>query len=206
MTDKTIIFDLGGVLLDWNPRYLFSEIFSEETEMDYFLREICSPSWNAKMDADLTFEEGISELLPVFPEYAEQIRLYHTRWSDMLRGELSDSLDILRELKEAGVKLAGLSNWPWEKFLMIKDRYQFLAWLDPLVVSGEVGVAKPDPAIYQILLQKVGMPAGDCLFIDDMPENIKAAAQQGFETIHFSSAENLRAELVGRGFLDEVGL
>ncbi len=201
---KTIIFDLGGVLLDWNPRYLYNEIFQEETEMEYFLSEICSPSWNAKMDANRSFEEGISELLPVFPEFAEQIRLYHTRWSDMLRGELSDSVDILRELKEAGFKLAGLSNWPREKYLMIKGQYQFLAWLDPLVISGEVGVAKPDPDIYQILLQKVGVPAGDCIFIDDMPENIRAAARQGFETIHFSSAENLRSELVGRGFLEKA--
>lgn len=201
MTDKTIIFDLGGVLLDWDPRYLYREVFPEETEMEYFLSEICSPSWNAKMDAALSFEEGISELLPVYPEYAEQIRLYHTRWSDMLRGEISESVALLGELEEAGSKLAGLSNWPWEKYLMIKDQYQFLAWLDPLVISGEVGVSKPSPAIYHILLQKLGVPAGDCIFVDDMPENITAAAQLGFETIHFSSAENLRSELVGRGFL-----
>lgn len=201
---KTIVFDLGGVLLDWDPRYLYRNVFQDKQEMEYFLSEICSPAWNARMDAELTFQQGITELLSLYPEYEEQIQLYHTNWSEMLGGELPASVAILRELMEAGLNLAGLSNWPLEKFLMIKDQYEFLEWLNPLVISGRVGVAKPDPAIYHFLLKELGVSAEDCIFIDDMFDNIKQADRLGFETIHFVSAENLRLELVGRGLLDEI--
>ena len=199
--NKTIVFDLGGVLLDWNPRYLYGEVFSEVEEMEYFLKEICSPAWNAEMDADKTLQEGIEELLPKHPAYADQIRMYQIRWLEMLGGEITASVAILRELKNAGYKLAGLSNWPEETFLLIKDQYEFLDWFDPLVISGKVGVAKPDPLIYQILLRELGRTAKECIFIDDMLENIAEAARQGFETIHFDSVENLRTDLTGKGLL-----
>ena len=201
MTEKIIIFDLGGVLLDWNPRNLYKEVFQVEKEMEYFLSAICSPVWNAKMDAELSFEEGIAELLPDYPEYAEQIRMYHTHWIKMLGGEIPESVSILRELHEAGIHLAGLSNWPEDKFTLIKDSYPFLEWFDPLVISGMVGVAKPDPAIYQILLQEAGVSPENCLFVDDMSGNIEEAARQGFETIQFDTAQNLRVELENRGLL-----
>ena len=201
MTDKTFVFDLGGVLLDWNPRYLYSKIFSETEEMEYFLENICSPAWNAQMDVNKTFQEGIEELLPKYPDYADQIRMYQTRWSEMLRGEFPGSVAVLRELKEAGYRLAALSNWSGETFPRVKDQYEFLGWFDPLVLSGEVGVAKPDPVIYQILLRELGQSAEECIFIDDMPDNIAEAARQGFETIHFDSAENLRIDLSEKGLL-----
>ncbi|RLD01431.1 MAG: HAD family phosphatase [Chloroflexi bacterium] len=201
MNDKTIIFDLGGVLLDWNPRYLYGTVFSGNEEMEYFLEEICSPAWNAQMDADKTFQEGIEELLPKHPAYADQIRMYQTHWSEMLRGEFPDSVAVLRELKEAGCRLAALSNWSGETFPQVKDQYGFLEWFEVLVLSGEVGVAKPDPLIFQILLRELGRTAEECIFIDDMPENIAEAARQGFDAIHFDSAENLRIDLSGKGQL-----
>lgn len=201
MKDITIIFDLGGVLLDWNPRYLYREVFSEKAEMEYFLEEICSPAWNARIDADKTFQEGIEELLPEHPAFADQIRMYQTRWSEMLRGEFPGSVAVLRELKEAGYRLAALSNWSGETFPQVRDQYEFLGWFDPLVLSGEVGIAKPDPLIFQILLRELGRTAEECIFIDDMPDNIAEAARQGFETIHFDSAENLRIDLSDRGLL-----
>ncbi|HDD55185.1 MAG TPA: HAD family phosphatase [Chloroflexi bacterium] len=201
MNDKTIIFDLGGVLLDWNPRYLYGTVFSGNEEMEYFLEEICSPAWNAQMDADKTFQEGIEELLPKHPAYADQIRMYQTHWSEMLRGEFPDSVAVLRELKEAGCRLAALSNWSGETFPQVKDQYGFLEWFEVLVLSGEVGVAKPDPLIFQILLRELDRTAEECIFIDDMPENIAEAARQGFDAIHFDSAENLRIDLSGKGQL-----
>jgi len=198
---KTIVFDLGGVLLDWNPRYLYNQIFSDQEEMEYFLAEICSPSWNAQMDAEKSFQEGIGELLPKYPDYSEQIQMYHERWIEMLRGEIPDSVEVLRELKDSGCQLAALSNWSVETFPKVKDQYDFLGWFNPLILSGEVGVAKPDPSIYQILLQKLDRPPDHCVFIDDVLENITEAERQGFETIHFISGESLRADLEERGYL-----
>jgi 2-haloacid dehalogenase len=201
MKKKTIIFDLGGVLLDWDPRYLYRKIFAEIEEMEYFLEEICSPAWNAQMDVGKTFQEGIDELLPLYPAYPDQIRIYQTRWPEMLKGEIPDSVAILRELKDAGYRLAALSNWSGETFPQVRDQYEFLGWFDPLVLSGEAGIAKPDPMIFQYLLQKLGRTVSDCLFIDDNLENIAEAGRQGFETILFDSAELLRTELAGKGLL-----
>lgn len=201
MKDITIIFDLGGVLLDWDPRYLYRKIFAEIEEMEYFLEEVCSPAWNAQMDVGKTFQEGIEELLPLHPAYGDQIRMYQTRWPETLKGEIPDSVAILRELKDAGYGLAALSNWSGETFPQVREQYEFLGWFDPLVLSGEVGIAKPDPMIFQILLQQLGRSAEECIFIDDMPDNIAEAARQGFETIRFDSAELLRTELAGKGLL-----
>lgn len=202
MIDKLVVFDLGGVLLDWNPRYLYREVFQEEEEMEYFLAEICSPDWNAQMDAGLPFQKGISELLPQHPEYVEQIQMYHADWIKMFGGEFPESIAIVRQLHESGIDLAGLSNWSAETFSLIRGSYPFLNWFEPLVISGEVGVAKPDPEIYQILLREAGVSPENCLFIDDMPANIKEAARQGFDTIQYDTAHNLREELVNRGLLD----
>lgn len=201
MRDKAIVFDLGGVLLDWDPRHLYRTVFAETEEMEYFLEEICSPAWNAQMDVDKSFQEGITDLLPEYSTYAAQIRLYQTRWPEMLKGDFPDSVAVLKELRDAGYRLAALSNWSRETFPVVKAQYEFLGWFDPLILSGEVGLAKPDPRIFQVLLQEVGRPARDCVFIDDNPENIAEAGRQGFETIRFSSADSLREELTGMGLL-----
>lgn len=201
MKDKTLIFDLGGVLLDWDPRYLYRKVFTDEKEMEHFLAEVCSPAWNAQMDAGKNLQDGISELLSKYPAYTEQIRFYQTRWFEMLKGEFPGSIAILEELKLAEFKLAVLSNFPADLFQQVKEGYQFLDWFDLLIISGEVGVAKPHPAIYQILLRELGQSAEECVFIDDRLENIAEADRQGFETIHFDSAEKLRSELVDKRLL-----
>lgn len=199
--DKIIVFDLGGVLLDWNPRYLYQKIFSDPDEMDYFLREVCTPEWNAQMDETKSFQDGMDELVLKFPEYESQIRAYFPRWEEMIKGELSGAVEILEELKKAGCSLAALSNWSSETFPQVLEQYEFLSWFDPLVISGIIGYKKPDPDAFQILLHELGRKAEDCLFIDDMEKNIEEARRQGFDVIHFSSPDQLRDELVDRGFL-----
>lgn len=199
--EKTIVFDLGGVLLDWNPRYLYQKIFSDPDELDYFLREVCSLEWNAQMDVDKSFRDAMDDLSLKFPEYETEIRAYFPRWVEMIKGELTGTVEILRELKKAGYPLAALSNWSSETFPRVKDDYEFLAWFTPLVISGHIGYKKPDPETYQILLHELGLEAGDCIFIDDMQKNIQEAKRQGFDVIHFSSPDQLRQELVERGLL-----
>lgn len=198
---KTIVFDIGGVLIDWNPRYLYQQIFSDSAEMDYFLREVCSPEWNAQTDVDKSFLDAIDELVPRFPHYEEQIRVYFPRWEEMIKGEFSGTVKILRELKDAGYPVAALSNWSSETFPRIKGQYEFLSWFEPLVISGYIGYKKPDPEPFQILLNEMNLGAGECVFIDDMEENIQEAQRQGFEVIHFISSDQLADELVNRKYL-----
>lgn len=199
--DKKIVFDLGGVLLDWNPRHLYRKVFVDQKELNYFLAEICSPEWNAQMDAGKPFREAIAELVRQHPRYAEQIQIYFSRWEEMMGGSIPETVRILEELKQGGCQLAALSNWSRETFPLVQGRYDFLDWFDPLLISGRLGVAKPAPEIYRILLQVTGWGAEDCLFIDDVLENVQEASRQGFEAIHFQTPANLRKELAERGLL-----
>lgn len=198
---KTIVFDFGGVLMDWNPRYLYSKIFSDEDEMEFFLRDICSPSWNASTDLEKSFQDAMDELVPLHPEYEDQIKVYFPRWLEMVRDVFPGTIEILKELKVAGYPLAALSNWSSETFPIVMDKYEFLGWFKPLVISGHVGYAKPDPEIYQILLYELGREARDCVFVDDKEENIQEAERQGFDTILFSSPDQLRESLNKKGIL-----
>ena len=198
---KTIVFDLGGVLIDWNPRHLYEKVFSDLDEMEYFLKEVCSMEWNSYMDVDKSFLDGIDELVPKFPQYEEQIRAYYLRWEEMIGGEIPGTVIILRELKEAGFPLAALSNWSSETFPRVKDQYEIFSWFNQLVISGYIGYKKPDPEPFQILLHELNLHAGDCVFIDDMEDNIQEARRQGFEGIQFSSPEQLRADLVDLGLI-----
>lgn len=153
------------------------------------------------MDVDKSFLDAIDELVPKFPQYEEQIRAYYPRWEEMIVGEFPGTVKILKELKEAGFPLAALSNWSSETFPRVKDQYEFLSWFNPLVISGQIGYKKPDPEPFQILLHEMNIDAGDCLFIDDMEDNIQEARRQGFEVIQFSSPEQLRADLVDLGLI-----
>ena len=198
---KTIVFDLGGVLVDWNRRYLYQKIFSDQDELEYFLREICSLEWNAQMDVDKSFLDATDDLVLKYPEYETQIRAYFSRWEEMIGGDIPGTVEILGELKENSYPLAALSNWSSETFPRVKDQYEFLDWFSPLVISGYIGYKKPDPEPFQILLHELGRDAGDCLFIDDMEDNIQEARRQGFEVIHFTSPEKLRQELENRDYL-----
>jgi 2-haloacid dehalogenase len=207
-TNKTpapaIIFDFGGVLLDWNPRYLYRKLFpNDEQGMEHFLAEIGFDEWNHLQDAGRPFSVAIAELCARHPQYCDLIRAYDVRYPESIQGAIPGSVEILHRLWAKGTCLFGLSNWPAEKFNLVRPEYEFLSWFQGIVISGEVGIAKPDPGIFQVLLAQVDRPAGECLLIDDSAANIAAAQALGFQTIHFQQPAQLADELARLGLLPE---
>ncbi len=198
---KTIVFDFGGVLVDWNPRHLYRKIFSSEEEMEGFLAQVCNGEWNAKQDAGRPFAQAVAELQKQYPQYTEQIAAYFDRWGEMLGGEIPGMADLVRMLKRKGYKLYGLTNWSAETFPLARAKYSVFDMLDGMVVSGEEHIIKPDPEIYKRLLTRFQLRAPDCLFIDDSPANVAAARQLGFDAVRFESAAALERELKRRNML-----
>ena len=198
---KTLVFDIGGVLIDWNPRYLYSKIFPDQDEMEFFLRAVCSPEWNVQMDGEKSFNDAINELIPRHPEYADQIRAYFSRWEEMIAGAIPETVKILAELKDADFPLAALSNWSSETFPVVNAKYEFLDWFEPLTISGRVGIVKPDPDIFHLILCSIDREPDECIYIDDMKHNVQAAGKIGFDAIHFLSPQQLRKDLISRGIL-----
>lgn len=195
-----IVFDLGGVLIDWNPRYLYRRLFGgDEAAMERFLSEVCTPEWNSRQDAGRPFAEAVAELSAVHPHLRELIEAYHVRWIEMLAGPIEGTVSLLEQLHERGHYLCALSNWSTETFPLARERYPFLERFRTIVLSGEERLIKPDPAIFQVLLKRIGRRAEECLFIDDVPANARAARQLGFGAIEFTSPEDLRARLRERG-------
>lgn len=196
---KNIVFDFGGVLLDWNPRYLYKGYFRDDDEMEHFLSDICNSEWNVQQDAGRPFAEAVRLLQAEHPEYSEAIRMYDEQWDKMLKCELPDSIDLLKELKSKGYGIYGLTNWSSEKIGVAFSRYDFFSLFDGIVVSGEEKVAKPDPKIFRILLDRYGLKAGECVFIDDNQPNVDAAESLGFNAIRFDNVTDVRAGLKGLG-------
>lgn len=200
--NPAIIFDLGGVLLDWNPRYLYRKIFNgDEDKVDFFLKEICPQSWNMRQDTGYPTAKAIEERSLLFPEYSDAIHAYYERYPETVKGEIAGTVAILGELREAGYTLCALSNWSTETFGRVRGDYPFLKWFDQMIISGEVGLAKPDKAIFMLAAQRVGRAPADCLFIDDLTVNIDAAREYGFQTIQFISPKDLRDEMVKKKIL-----
>jgi 2-haloacid dehalogenase len=198
---KTIIFDLGGVLLDWNPHRLYAPFFNSKAEIDRFLAEINFAEWNMHQDAGRPFAEGVAVLSAQFPHYADLIHAYYQHWEDSVPGPIEGTVKILKRLKKAGVPLYALTNFSAETFPIMRRRYKFLQLFEYILVSGEVGMVKPNPKIYKLLLKKIDRPAEKCLFIDDSAVNIAAARALGFDTIRFESPEKLQKELKNRDIL-----
>ncbi len=197
-----IIFDYGGVLLDWNPRYLYRKLFpNDEPAMERFLAEIGFSEWNVQQDAGRPFAIAVAELCARHPHYCDLIRAYDQRFLEAVGGAIPGTVEVLRRLHLAGFPLYGLSNWPAEKFRLVRPGYAFFDWFQGMVISGEVGIVKPDLRIFHLLLEQVARPSGECLLIDDSPANIAAADSLGFQTIHFHSPTQLAAELSLRGML-----
>lgn len=193
---KNIVFDFGGVLIDWNPRYLYRKIFSSTQEMDWFLENICTPEWNSRQDAGRPFSQGLAELKAKYPRYSAQIDDYFLRWEEMLGGLIKGSVELLKELYDKGYKIYGLTNWSAETMPLAKERYNFFPLFSGLVVSGEEKIIKPDAAIYKILLERYKLDPAQTLYIDDSTENTIAAAKLGMKTIDFESPVQLRQALV----------
>ncbi len=191
---KNIIFDFGGVLLDWNPRYFYREHFSSEEEMEYFLAEICNDEWNAQQDNGRTFSEAVKELQQKFPDYSKDIGLYDEKWDVMLKTDLPETVEILKALKSE-YEIYGLTNWSAEKITIAYARYPFFELFDGIVVSGEEKLIKPDPQIYKVLLERYKLIPSESVFIDDNPANIDAAQKLGIHGILFKSSDQLKEEL-----------
>ncbi len=198
---KTLVFDLGGVLIDWNPRYLYRKLIDDENDIDSFLSEVCNPEWNVKQDAGRSLAEATAERIALYPEKKSLIESFYDRWQDMLGGEIGETVEILRELKNKGESLYALTNWSGETFPIAEERFDFLQWFDGTLVSGVEKMAKPDPAIFHLLLNRYELKAQDCLFIDDSKTNTEAASRIGFETHHFESAAGLRQKLIAANLL-----
>lgn len=192
---KNIIFDFGGVLLDWNPRYLYKSYFNNDVEMEHFLANICNGEWNIKQDAGRPFAEAVKELQAKFPEYAEAIQMYDDDWEKMLKCELPESIDLLKELKSMGYGIYGLTNWSAEKIGYAFANYSFFSLFDGIVVSGVEKVVKPDRRIYEILLERYSLKPGECVFIDDNQDNVDMAKVLGINAIRFDNIGNVKEHL-----------
>lgn len=200
---KAIIFDFGGVLLDWDPRNLYQRYFPQDPHaMEEFLNEVNFMEWNSHQDKGRPFKEGTSELESRFPQYSHLIRAYHEHWEESVVGEIPQSVELLKILRQKGYPLYGLSNWSAETFPIARKKYTFFDVFADVVLSGEVKLIKPDPEIFKLLLERNNLLANECLLIDDSDKNILVARDLGFQTIHFQSPSQLKSELSQLGLLE----
>ena len=196
MAITTIIFDLGNVLIDWNPKYVFDKMFEDEERKKYFFENICTMEWNEMQDAGRPIKQATDELVAQHPEWKEYIEAYYGQWRDMLGGPIHDTVEIFKELKQSEkYKMYALTNWSAELFPYALEMYEFLHWFDGRVVSGEEKMRKPEPEFYQVLLKRFDVVPEEALFIDDNFRNIEAAEKIGIKTVHFTSPQQLQEDL-----------
>jgi 2-haloacid dehalogenase len=195
-----VVFDLGGVLIDWDPRHLYRKLFAgDEAAVEHFLATVCTHEWNRCQDAGRSFAEGARLLKAEHPDKAELIEAYGNRFDEMLAGPIAGSVEILAELRDRRVPLYGLTNWSAEPAAL--GRFAFLRWFRGILVSGEVGVIKPDPRIFALLIERFAVEPRCTVYIDDVAANVAAARPFGIHAIHFTTPARLREELVGLGLL-----
>ncbi len=204
MTNKidTVIFDLGGVLIDWNPKYLYRKIFEDEKEIDYFLSEICTSEWNEQQDAGRTFKEATEILVAQHPKFEKEIQAFYGRWQEMLGGKIEKTVAILNDLHQKNEhRLLALTNWSAESFPYALEQYDFLQRFEGILVSGYEKMKKPDPKIYQLILDRYQIVPQQAVFIDDSQRNIEGAEVLDINGIHFQSPEQLKIDLERFGIL-----
>jgi 2-haloacid dehalogenase len=198
---EAVVFDIGGVLLDWNPRYVYRELFDDEDSMERFLAEVCTMEWHAAHDLGVPYAQSCAALAERHPEHADLIWAWGRRTEEMIGGPIAGTVEILRELLAAGMPCYGLTNMEAETYPRRRERYEFMRWFAGTVVSSQEGVAKPDPAIFHRLLERFGLAAETTLLIDDSPVNVDAARRVGMQAIRFQSPEQVRAHLEQAGLL-----
>jgi 2-haloacid dehalogenase len=197
-----VVFDFGGVLIDWDPRHLYRKLFAgDEAAMEHFLATVCTHEWNRCQDAGRSFAEGARLLKAEHPEKAELIDAYGARFAEMMAGPIAGSVEILAELRDCGTPLYGLTNWSAETYPPARERFAFLQWFQGILVSGEVGVIKPDRRIFELLIERFGIYPGNAVYVDDVEANVAAARPLGIHAIHFTTPGALREELVELGLL-----
>jgi 2-haloacid dehalogenase len=194
---SVVVFDVGGVLIDWDPRHLYRKLFAgDEPGMEHFLANVCTHEWNRSQDAGRSFAEGGRLLKREHPQHAELIDAYGARFDEMMAGPIVGAVEIVAELRERGIPLYILSNFSAETFPPAFERFDFLRWFRGMVISGEVGVIKPDPRIYEIMLARFAIDPHRAVYIDDVAANAEAARPFGIHGIHFTTPNALREELV----------
>ncbi len=202
MTPQTIIFDLGGVLIDWNPRYLYRKLFTEEQLMEDFLTHVANLDWNEEQDAGRTWADGTAQLVQQYPAHEDAILAYYDRWPEMLGGAIQPTVELLTHIKDTGrYRLYGLTNWSAETWHFAWEAYEFLHWFDGIVVSGQEKMRKPDTRFYQLLLDRYAIDADTAFFIDDNARNIAAARAMGIASHHFIDAATLAHDLRARAII-----
>lgn len=196
-----IVFDLGMVLIEWDPRHLYRKVFDDDAKMEWFLANVCNGPWNLEQDRGRPWDEAIAEAISRHPECADEIRLFRSRWMEMVPGSIAGSVQVLEDLHRKGAALFAITNWNGETFRETRARFGFLNLFRDIVVSGDEKIIKPDPAIFALLCQRNGLKAQDCLFIDDSMKNVRGAEACGWQGHHFTSPDALRADLRDRGVL-----
>ena len=196
-----VVFDIGNVLVHWEPRALYAKLFASEAEVEWFLTNVCNHDWNLEQDKGRSFAEAVKEASARFPEHAEAIAAYDLRWHETVLGAIDGSVAILQELQARGTPLYAITNFNQDKFRETLKRFPFLSAFRDIVVSGDERLLKPDAAIYRVLLERNGLEAASCVFIDDSVKNVKGAEAVGMKAIHFTTPAALRRDLVGMGLL-----
>lgn len=200
---SAVVFDLGGVLVDWDPRHLYRKVFAgDEAAMEVFLATVCTPDWNARQDAGRPWAEAVASLVREFPADRERIVAFHERWPEMLGGPIEGTVAILGELRARGMPTYALSNWSAEMFPVARARYPFLGLFDGIVISGEERVAKPDSRLFRVLFERYRLDPRSTIFVDDMERNLVVAAEMGMLALQFTGPAALRADLRALGLLD----
>lgn len=201
-TPRTVVFDLGNVLIDWDPRYLYRRLFAgDEAAMERFLAEVCTPAWNHEQDRGRAFAEGCAIATRAHPDKRELIEAWFANYDETIAGEVPGTVAVLAALRDRGVPLYALTNWSAETFPRAQARFEFLQWFRGIVVSGALGMAKPEPAIFTHLLETYGLEARETVFIDDSPANVAGAEAIGMRALRFTDAATLRDDLRALGLL-----
>ncbi len=189
---EAVVFDLGGVLIDWDPRYLYRKIVDDEAFIEWFLTEVCSPDWNAEQDAGRSWADAAAEAKARHPSQAELIDAYVERWPEMIAGDIVDTVDVLERVAATGIPLFALTNWSAETFHVARERFRWLRHFSDILVSGELGMKKPDPRIFRLLIERIGVEPAAVVFIDDALHNVETAGSLGLRAIRFTTAADLR--------------
>jgi 2-haloacid dehalogenase len=195
---RAVVFDLGGVLIDWDPRHLYRKLLADEAAVEEFLATVCTPEWNAEQDRGRPFAEGVAELTERHPAHAAAIAAYSERWAEMLAGEIPGSVAVLAELRAAGMPRYALTNWSAETFGIARERFGFLDWFCGVLVSGEERMIKPDPRFFRLLVERFGLVPGTTFYVDDSAANVEAARALGFDAVRFTGPRRLRRDLAAR--------
>ena len=205
MRPTAVVFDIGNVLLEWDPRHLYRKLLPDDDAVEHFLATVCTPEWNREQDAGRPWAEAVAELSARFPDQRALIEAYDARWEEMIPGEVEGTVGVLGELHAADVPLFAITNFSDDKFRLAWARFGFLGWFRDIVVSGQEGVLKPGEDIFRLALRRFGLAPGDAVFVDDLAANVEGAAAAGMHGLLFTDARTLRADLVALGLLGEAG-